>query len=1010
MSEPFAHRRASWALSILLSAAGPGCGVGSGGEIAPTASGSSGSGGNPGTSRNSGGTTATAHPALPNICTRAQARCTERGTLEVCDGGRFVPQVECGDFGRCNAAHKSCLACAPGTFRCTGAVLEQCELEGLSYQVVRRCGEKETCHAEGELGYCEICSRDAMYCEAFPGSAPSLRSCNALGSGTQEAERCDSSAPLCDARAGRCRTCVPGRATCELGKLLKCDEAGAQLNLVEDCGHRELCDAELGVCKSNLCNSPKAAPGSVVCRGTTETELSICRANGQWELLDVCSSPVACELGLAVKACPPPELCAAGIARCSGSELQHCVLANSRMADENGYYAGDAAGYVTIAHCTRACVEDGATPAHCESGASNSSPYVESLVCVPGATEYERCDSEQPQCQRETCTTGELCANGTLGCRRCVPGALRCDGTRLVQCSRTGEREQLLQDCGPEACDAYLGRCLPAAAGERYCEGPELKLMARYGTPRVLRDCGDAAACDPIQGCLAASCEPGTSTCSSDKKRAYVCETGQGFSTHPHLCLPGSHCEEGFGCVRPVRVTAGAAHTCVLFEGELGRDPEQDPIDVPRILECWGANESGQLANGSSLNGDEPQPRAVVFASEPSSSGSTPGLYPNAAGANAPNSGAPNSAAPGSGPANSSLLRSNIRFSGGGLCAGRDFTCADVWFGPSPGFYDVVCWGANQSGQLGNGVKPDAKATEVENRVQFPASRYAIFAGGSPTGSAASSSAPGSSTSTPPARANFPELFGVTCGSDFACALDAKGQAYCWGGNAFGQLGTGSAGSAGFLPTLVSSPESFVSLAAGGRHICGTTANDLLLCWGANDFGQAGQDTRIVARASPVGEQAVSQLALGRDFTLAVTARGSQPLVFGNNWFGQLAVLGSTVKLPVMAELLPSDSPDWLVSGPNAAHVCGSFDSSLYCWGANHAGQAGSALLAQLNEPTELEVALDLEAPRQLALGEAHSCALLRNNDVLCWGSNQRGQLGLTPSALRETKPTRVEF
>jgi alpha-tubulin suppressor-like RCC1 family protein len=77
-------------------------------------------------------------------------------------------------------------------------------------------------------------------------------------------------------------------------------------------------------------------------------------------------------------------------------------------------------------------------------------------------------------------------------------------------------------------------------------------------------------------------------------------------------------------------------------------------------------------------------------------------------------------------------------------------------------------------------------------------------------------------------------------------------------------------------------------------------------------------------------------------------------------------------------------------------HVC-AIDSSgiMYCWGDNFYGQSGASSIAP-HLAVKVAGLSTLGAPKvvDMALGENHSCALLANNQVKCWGRNDYGQLG----------------
>ena len=78
----------------------------------------------------------------------------------------------------------------------------------------------------------------------------------------------------------------------------------------------------------------------------------------------------------------------------------------------------------------------------------------------------------------------------------------------------------------------------------------------------------------------------------------------------------------------------------------------------------------------------------------------------------------------------------------------------------------------------------------------------------------------------------------ITLGQHHACAL-VGGRAVCWGGNARGQLGEGSA-EYDFTPRAVWDLEGLAGISAGGDHTCAWDERGRVYCWGSNDFGELG--------------------------------------------------------------------------------------------------------------------------------------------------------------------------
>ena len=66
-------------------------------------------------------------------------------------------------------------------------------------------------------------------------------------------------------------------------------------------------------------------------------------------------------------------------------------------------------------------------------------------------------------------------------------------------------------------------------------------------------------------------------------------------------------------------------------------------------------------------------------------------------------------------------------------------------------------------------------------------------------------------------------------------------------------------------------------------------------------------------------------------------------------------------------------------------------DGTVRCWGANDQGQLGSPTPAQSDTAVTVP---RVDQAIAIAAGDSHTCALLRDGSVMCWGSNYHGQLG----------------
>jgi alpha-tubulin suppressor-like RCC1 family protein len=294
------------------------------------------------------------------------------------------------------------------------------------------------------------------------------------------------------------------------------------------------------------------------------------------------------------------------------------------------------------------------------------------------------------------------------------------------------------------------------------------------------------------------------------------------------------------------------------------------------------------------------------------------------------------------------------------ISAGHAFTCALTTSGVA------YCWGNNTYGQLGIGsqVASHRPAKVAIEDVTFQS---------------------------------------ISAGDTHACAVTSAGAAYCWGRNAGGQLGTGRTGGGHTAPAAVSGHLAFRTISAGYYHTCGVTRDGKGYCWGRNDQGELGNAPRA-ASGVPVrvaGEAAfrLVEAAAQFDYSCAVDANGALSC-WGANCFNQLGVDSLTEQC--------GTPPMPCSTKPSAVHAAGTFQTvgvafshscalmpagAVLCWGDNNAGQLGNGNSGD-RSVTPVAVAGG-QTYRTLSVGREFTCAITAQGVPQCWGTNDKGQLGI---------------
>ena len=342
------------------------------------------------------------------------------------------------------------------------------------------------------------------------------------------------------------------------------------------------------------------------------------------------------------------------------------------------------------------------------------------------------------------------------------------------------------------------------------------------------------------------------------------------------------------------------------------------------------------------------------------------------------------------------------------VATGRDFTCilakGQVW-----------CAGKNDLHQLGNSDTANVNSSALPVQVKMQLSN---------------------GTQVP-----LNQVTSITAGANHVCAI-RDGGLWCWGrvfhptasppstpltlasrrrvaaitaqtvpdvisnvAMPFFNVATGDSTAVGDLSTGV------YAISSSFDHSC-VIKNGLLLCWGANAFGQLGNGTMVdqplptgvretAATALPLS--GVSSVSAGKDHTCAIAS--GILLCFGSNLSGQLGNGTQTgTNIASVKPLLPNNSQLIGVQSVSAgdAHTCAVVNGDVMCWGAN--GSSSSQIDGRLGDGqfgprTTVPPPVIQGGVSSLVAGSTFTLAVT-SGGVYGFGNNNQGQLGLGGSQI----------
>jgi uncharacterized repeat protein (TIGR01451 family) len=416
-----------------------------------------------------------------------------------------------------------------------------------------------------------------------------------------------------------------------------------------------------------------------------------------------------------------------------------------------------------------------------------------------------------------------------------------------------------------------------------------------------------------------------------------------------------------------VSVSSGASYTCAVYS-ELKVDVSP-AVFLGNYAMCWGYNQDGVLGDGTTTPRYTPRSVSGISTAVSIDAGNnhacaslTDGTV-KCWGNNFTGQLGDGTTKQSSTPVFVAGITSSL-----GITAGNGHSCAVQGDGT------VKCWGDNQSGQIGIGSVANPNVPQPVNGVDLV-------------------------TDVSIAKSSYYH----------ACAVLANGTVDCWGNNYYGQLGNGVTSSVQSLysgQSLVTGIVNAMSISAGVTHTCALLADGTIKCWGSNLYGQLGNGS-LVASSTPVTVAGISTAVAvksGGYHTCALLSDGTVRC-WGYNNYGQLgngSYTNSSVPVALMGIVTAAQNID-----AGEYHSCALLtDRTLSCWGSNAYSQIGTGTNFTVGSYSTPVAVIDISTAIQVSAGSSHTCALLMDGTIKCWGINFQGELGNGTSGYFMTNPT----
>ncbi len=274
-------------------------------------------------------------------------------------------------------------------------------------------------------------------------------------------------------------------------------------------------------------------------------------------------------------------------------------------------------------------------------------------------------------------------------------------------------------------------------------------------------------------------------------------------------------------------------------------------------------------------------------------------------------------------------------------------------------------------------------------------------------------------------------LSGITSlggGDNHTCGADAAGAVYCWGEGTNGKLGNNAAVSSNTPVQVVGvggtgTLSGITAIAGGISHTCALRSDGTVYCWGQGSSSQLGNGTTTVTQTSPVQVvgvggagvlSGITAIGAGDTHTCAVGAAGAV-YCWGAGTSGKLGDNTTTSRnTPVQVVGVGASGTlsgiAYVTAGSSHTCAMATGGTAAYCWGLGTGAQLGNNALVSSNSPVQVAGiggSGTLSGLVSIGSGDNHTCAVITDGSVTCWGTATNGRVGGN-TGINASAPTAV--